>query len=135
MFEEQIGEKIYSFLQEEGYTTFPQIPLFLGKIDFVGINSDSECLVVETKIAKWKKALKQALGYGYGAEKAYIALPAPTASNIEKKHRATLEHYKIGLIEVSTDVTILIQSETKEPSLVFKEIILNEIQKREIRSR
>jgi len=135
VFEEQIAERIYSFLQEDGYTVFSQIPLFLGRIDFVGIKGDSECLVVETKVAKWKKALKQALRYGYGAEKAYVALPAPTASNLEKKHRETFEDHKIGLIEVSTEVNILIQCKTRTPSLLFKRIILKEIRKREISSR
>lgn len=135
MFEEQIGEGIYSFLQEEGYTVFPQIPLFLGTIDFVGIKEDSECLVVETKVSKWKKALKQALRYGYGAEKAYIALPAPTATNIAKEHIETFENYKIGLIEVSTEVKILIPCKTRTPSQLFKQIIMNEIKKREVRSR
>jgi len=135
MFEEQMGDKIISFIQKEGYKVFPQIPLFLGKIDFVGINRDSECLVIEGKIKKWKRALKQALRYGYGAEKAYIALPTPTARNVEKKHRELFENYEVGLIEVSKEVNVLIPCKIKTPSLIFKKIILTEVQKRESMSR
>lgn len=134
MFEEQMGERIITFMEEEGYAAYPQIPLFLGKIDFVGINRDSEFLVVESKVSNWKKALKQALRYGYGAEKAYVALPTPTAKNVERRHRVAFERYKVGLIEVSKDVSILISCKTKTPSLIFKRIILSEIQKRKARS-
>lgn len=134
MFEEQMGDKIISFIQKEGYTAFPQIPLFLGKIDFVGINEDSECLIIESKVKKWKKALKQALRYGYGAEKAYIALPAPTARNIERKHREVFENYEVGLIEISKEVNVLIPCRTKIPSSIFKQIILSEAQKRQVMS-
>ena len=129
-----MGDKIISFIQKEGYMVFPQIPLFLGKIDFVGINRNSECLVVESKVKKWKKALKQALRYGSGAEKAYVALPAPTARNVERKHRKVFENYEIGLMEVSGEVNIIIPCETKMPFSIFKEIILREVQEREVRS-
>lgn len=134
MFEEQMGDQIASFIKKKGYKVFPQIPLFLGKIDFVGINVDSECLIIESKVNKWKKALKQALKYGYGAERAYVALPTPTARNIERKHRKMFENYKIGLIEVSEEVNILISCKIKKPSLIFKEIILREARERGVRS-
>lgn len=134
MFEEQMVERIMTFMEKEGYAAFPQIPLFLGKIDFVGINTDSECLVIESKVSNWKKALKQALRYGYGAEKAYVALPRRTAKNVERRHRTVFERYELGLIEVSEDANILISCKSKTPSSIFKQIILTEIQRRKTRS-
>jgi len=125
-----MGDPIYSFIQEQGYSVYPQIPVFVGKADFVGINKDKECLIVESKVGKWEKALKQALRYGYGAEKAYIALPAPTASNVEKKYRKRFEDCEIGLIEVSEEVRVLIPCRIRTPSFIFKRLILSEVQKR-----
>lgn len=135
MFEEQMGDPIISFVQREGYSVFPQIPLFIGKIDFVGINEDAECLVIESKVKDWRKALKQALRYGYGAEKTYIALPTPTARNVARKYREMFENYDVGLIEISKEVNILIPCRNKDPSPVFKRIILGEVEKRIAKSR
>lgn len=134
MFEEQMEEKILSFIRKEGYAAYPQIPMFLGKIDFVGVNENSECLVIESKVKNWKKALKQALRYGYGAEKVYVALPTPTARNIEKKYREIFENYKIGLIEISKEVDVLISCKAKAPSVIFKQVILNKVEKRKVMS-
>lgn len=134
MFEEQMGDPIISFAQREGYTVYPQIPLYIGKIDFVGINEDSECLIIESKVKNWRKALKQALRYGYGAEKAYIALPTPTARNVARRYREIFENYEVGLIEISDEVSILIHCRTKTPSPIFKRVILGEVQKRKVKS-
>lgn len=132
MFEEQLHQSLLSFIEGEGYSHFVEIPLLMGSIDIVGIKG-SECLVIETKIAKWKNALKQAIGYGYGAEKTYVAMPQPTARNVAEKHGATFEKYGVGIIEVSDIVNILLDCEDKTPSPVFKQIIFNEVQNRKQR--
>lgn len=125
-------ESILSFIQNEGYLPFVQIPHLIGCIDFVGIK-DSECLVIEGKVNKWKNALKQALKYGYGAEETYIALPNPTAGNVASKHRKTFEKYGVGIIEVAEITSIVLACERKMPSPIFKQMILNEIQRRKRR--
>ncbi len=130
-----MNDRIKLFIQNEGYRVHSQIASFTGKIDFVGVNKNSECVVIESKVKDWKKALKQALRYGYGAEKAYVALPAPKARNVEKKHGRLFKNYNIGLIEISQDVKILISSKEKTPSFIFKQIILDETQKRKSQSR
>ena len=130
MFEEQLSQRIISFIQEEGYTPFVQIPHFMGRIDFVGIN-DSECIIIESKISKWKSALKQAIRYGYGAEKSYVALPSPTASYVASHFKEKFERYGIGLIDVSEICAhVLIDCQNKTPSPIFKQIILGEAQDR-----
>lgn len=105
---------------------FVQIPHFMGRIDFLGIK-DSECIVIESKISKWKSALKQAIRYGYGAEKTYVALPSPTALYVASNFKEKFENYGIGLIDISEACAIvLIDCPSKSPSPVFKQIILSE---------
>lgn len=134
MFEEQLSQTIIAFIQEEGYTPFVQIPHFMGRIDFVGIN-DYECIVIESKIGKWKNALRQAVRYGYGAEKTYVALPSPTASYVARHFKEKFEQYGIGLIDANeTGAIVLIDCRNKAASPIFKQIILNEAHDRLIRS-
>jgi hypothetical protein len=117
-------------MQNEGYTPFLEIPHFEGKIDFLGINS-SECLVIEAKVNKWNKALKQAIRYGYGAEKAFVALPAITAKNVSKNYAQLFQAYGIGLIAIGEeDTKILIECKIKKPSGVFKKILIEQAQQR-----
>jgi hypothetical protein len=130
LFEEQLSQGVISFIQDEGYTPFMEIPHFTGKIDFLGINS-SECIVIESKVHKWKDALKQAIRYGYGAEKAYVALPHPTAEYVAGKFKEKFEFYGIGLIKVvDNHAVVLIDGKYKKPSIVFKEILLGQAQHR-----
>lgn len=134
MFEEQMTQSLLDFVEGKGYIPYVQIPLFVGSIDFVGIN-DSECIIIESKVNKWRKALKQALRYGYGAEKAYVALPRPTSRNVLKKHREKFVKCGIGLIEVAEVTQVLIDSKHRKPSSLFKQMILDEIEQRERKCR
>jgi hypothetical protein len=126
MFEEQLSQGIISFLEKEGYAPFLEIPHFSGKIDFTGIKS-SECIVIESKVSKWKYALKQAIRYGYGADKAYVALPPPTSRYVAKNYGKKFDKYGIGLIEISDGNSIVLIDSTKnKPSPVFKKILLRQ---------
>lgn len=133
MFEEQMYQGILSFIARQGYTSFVQVPLFAGKIDFVGVK-DYECLVIESKIAHWKKALKQALKYGHGAERVFVALPSPTSKYVAKTYKDTFEGYGVGIIDVSVDANVILDCAVKTPSMPFKQLILNEIEQRKLRS-
>ena len=124
LFEEQLGQNIIAFMEKAGYTPFVEVPHFSGKIDFLGVNSN-ECIIIESKISKWKCALKQAIRYGYGADKAYVALPPPTALYVAINFKDQFRQYNIGLMEVGENHTnILIDSKRKSPSPVFKKILL-----------
>jgi hypothetical protein len=129
LFEEQMYQGILSFMEKEGYWPFVQVPLLAGNIDFVGIR-DSECLVIESKVDKWKSGLKQALAYGYGAEKAYVALPAPTAKYVACNFGAMFEKYSVGIIEVSDKVNVILDCEGRTPSNVFKQLIFAGVEER-----
>jgi hypothetical protein len=133
MFEEQMIDKIFNFISDSGYNPFSQIPLLYGKIDFVGVN-DLECMVIESKIKNWKSAVKQVISYGYGADYSYIAFPEHTAYYINKKYPEVLKKYSIGLLSVDLinekKVEILIEPKKKTSSLLFKNNILCEINKR-----
>ena len=130
LFEEEMSQKIMTFIEKLGYFPLVQVPHFMGSIDFVGISA-TESIVIESKISKWRGALKQAIRYGYGSEKAYVALPTPIATYVAKNFREQFLRYGIGLIEVDEfNASILIECEYKMPSSVFKQIILNEAQSR-----
>ena len=130
MFEEQLSQGIITFIEDEGYIPFLEIPHFSGKIDFLGINS-SECLVIESKVSKWNDALKQAIRYGYGAERAYVALPAPTAGYVLNNFKEKFEFYGIGLIQASENSAIvLLKCKRKKASPIFKQILLEQARNR-----
>lgn len=130
MFEEQLSQTVISLIQNQGYTPFLQIPHFDGKIDFLGVNS-SECIVIETKVSKWNKALKQAIRYGYGAERVFVALPEQTAQYVLDNFREKFESYGVGLISVTNDQAfILLESKYKSPSTIFKRLLLVQAQNR-----
>lgn len=129
MFEEIMEDVIISYLENQGYTSYLQIPYSLGKIDFVGIRNN-ECIIIESKVKNWKKALKQSINYGYGADKAYVAIPHKTANFIKNNHASFFRRYNIGLLSISNEVEILIGCKEKIPSALFKNLILTEILKR-----
>ena len=133
MLEEQMGDQIISFIEDLGFRPYVQIPFFYGRIDFVGIKND-ECMVIESKVKKWRDALSQVLRYGYGADSSYIALPSNTAKYVYNNHRDVFIKYGIGLIEVGYIANILIPSINNNYSHVYKKIILNEIKMREDKS-
>ena len=126
MYEEQLRDPIIRFLTERGYRVYDQVPLFNGKIDFVGINNEDQCIVVEAKISKWKDAFKQALNYGYGADFVFVALPYKTAKYVVKNHSSIFTDYNVGIIGVEkTGAEILLPSNKHELSLIIKNKILN----------
>ena len=133
MYEEQLYQGIVSFIEKEGYASYVQIPIFSGKIDFVGVKN-SECMVIESKINHWKKALKQALKYGHGAERVFVALPSPTSKYVMENYKQTFEGYGVGIIDVSADTSIILDCMTKQPSTAFKRMILDEVEYRKIKS-
>jgi hypothetical protein len=120
---------------DEGYTPFLQVPHFSGKIDFLGVNSN-ECIIIESKISKWKCALKQAIRYGYGADKAFVALPSSVAIYVANNFKNQFEQYQVGLLEICENCTnMLIESDRKVPSPVFKRILLRQVSNRQKESR
>lgn len=130
MFEEQLSQGIISFIEKEGYTPFLEIPHFSGKIDFLGVNS-TKCIVIESKVSKWKHALKQAIRYGYGAEKAYVALPPPISKYVATNYAEKFNFYGVGIIEIEEGhAVILLDCKNKKPSPVFKRILLGQARNR-----
>lgn len=130
MFEEQLSQSIIAFIEKEGYTPYLEIPHFSGKIDFLGVNS-SKCIVIESKVSKWKHALKQAIRYGYGAEKAYVALPPPISQYVANNYGEKFNYYGVGLIEIAEgNAIILLECKNKRPSPVFKRILLGQARNR-----
>lgn len=135
MFEEQLSQGIISFIEKEGYTPFLEIPHFSGKIDFLGVNS-TKCIVIESKISKWNHALKQAIRYGYGAEKAYIALPPPISKYVATNYAEKFYFYGVGIIEIAnSDAVVLLDCKNKRPSPIFKRILLGQVRSRKQKSK
>ena len=135
MYEEQLRDPIISFLSDSGFRVYDQIPLFNGKIDFVGINNQNQCIVIETKISKWKDALKQALSYGYGADYVYVAMPYKIAKYISENYFELFDDYNIGLIGVKEEkVEVFISSFKPDFSQTIKNKLMYNIEIRESNS-
>jgi len=126
MYEEQLRDPIISLLSEAGFKVYDQLPLFNGKIDFVGINDQNQCIVIEAKISKWKDAFKQALNYGYGADYVYIAMPNKIAHYVSDNYYDMFNQYRVGIISIKDGgAEILISSFKPEHSQVIKSKIID----------
>lgn len=121
---------IREFIIDSGYDVFELVPMLYGKADFVGYN-DGEFIVIESKISKWKNAIKQILRYGYGADQKFIAMPLKTAKYIYKTHSDIFLKYKIGLLAVDFDgVEILMEYNDDYCSPIIKRNMINSVQYR-----
>lgn len=121
-----MADPIREFMHNQGYVIYDQIPYFQGKIDFVGIKNE-ECIIIESKVSKWKDAIKQAINYGKGADCSYVALPKSTAYYCYKNHKKIFDESLVGLLSVeSTDnnVEILIKPLKKKHSLVMHKYLI-----------
>lgn len=135
MFEEQMRDTIREFIKNSGYEVYEMVPLLYGKIDFVGIN-DKDCVVIESKISKWKKALSQILRYGYGADFQYIAMPKKTARFVYKNYLNILSDYEVGLLSVEDNkVEILSSYRNENHSYIYKKKIINMVKYRKNNSK
>jgi len=93
--------------------------------------NDSEFIVIESKISKWKNAIKQILRYGYGADQQYIAMPLKTANHIYKNYSMIFSKYKIGLLAVDFDsVEVLMKYNNDYCSPIVKRNMMNLVQSR-----
>jgi len=133
VYEECMVDLIRMFIIESGFYPYDQIHLFNGKIDFVGIR-DRECMVIESKIGKWKEAIKQVTRYGKGADYCYVALPHSTAEYCYNNHRDHFEKKSIGLLSVKINkemhVEILINGQKQTQSIIFKKYIMKQVENR-----
>lgn len=121
---------IREFVIDSGYEVFELVPMLYGKADFVGYN-DSEFIVIESKISKWKNAIKQILRYGYGADQQYIAMPLKTANHIYNNYSMIFSKYKIGLLAVDFDsVEVLMKYNNDYCSPIVKRNMMNLVQNR-----
>lgn len=139
MYEVEMIDQIRDFIIESGYEPYDQIKFFYGKIDFVGINNENDCIVIESKVDKWRIALNQIVNYGHGADTSYIALPAKIANNVFKKHKQIFYDNQVGLLSVGLDgekkINILIESLSKYCSPVYKKYLLYSVNGRKNRSK
>lgn len=137
MLEIEMMDQLRGFLLDSGFEPYEQIRFLNGKIDFVGVK-DNRCVVIESKVNKWKDALRQIMRYGHGADMSYIALPMTTAQYVYKKHQDIFNTHRIGLISVNLDkkrkAEILLTSSEKYCSQIYKQYLLSSIEGRRLRS-
>ena len=78
---------------------FPQAPFYEHRIDIFGFSQfDDSCIAVELKLAKWQRALEQALIYQLCADYAYVAMPKGALVRVPLER---FEEHGVGLISVS----------------------------------
>lgn len=126
-------DQIRNFVINSGYDVYEMIPILYGKADFVGLKDD-ECIVIESKVSKWKDALNQILRYGYGADRQYIAMPSRMANYVYENHLELLNKYEVGLLNVNKEGVNILTTYKKDFSHIYKTNIKNIIKNRKFKS-
>ncbi len=76
MYEQEMVEKVYNHLKDEGKSVVLEVPFMQQSIDLV--YEDGEKLVaIEFKLKNWKRALEQANSHFLGTDEVYICIPKP----------------------------------------------------------
>jgi len=88
---------------------FAEVPFFRKHIDLVFATSNLLRLyAVETKLRRWRSALKQAALNQLAAQYSYVALPARLAERLAECESTLFASYGVGLVAVSKTARILI---------------------------
>ena len=100
--EDLLRAPIERYLESIGYRSrASELPFFEYSIDVFGYSaSTSTTIAVELKLAKWKRAVEQALLYQLGVDFSVIALPQHVIMRIDI---GVLNQHGIGLIAIQDD--------------------------------
>lgn len=81
-----------------GYEAFAEVEIAGRWADLVAV-SDEEVIAVELKLRAWREAIRQAMAYQLGADRAFVALPLGRAHQAYRG-RLAFEREGIGLLAV-----------------------------------
>ena len=89
---------VASHFQDLGYEAFAEVEIAGRWADFVAV-SDEELIAVELKLRAWREAIRQAMAYQLGADRAFVAMPLVEAHQAYRG-RFAFEREGIGLLAV-----------------------------------
>lgn len=96
--EADLSPPLSAWLEAEGYTVWPEVPIVARRADLVGARG-SEVVAIELKLRDWREALRQATAYQVGADRSFVAMPLAAASRAYR-HRFRFESEGVGLLAV-----------------------------------
>jgi len=79
MREEELTAPLIEHFRERGCRVATEVPIGGKTCDVYAIQPDGKTIAVEVKVQDWRRALWQAVCYGFGADFAYVALPLKVA--------------------------------------------------------
>lgn len=117
--EDELREPLASWLQEEGFTVWNEVPILGRRADLFG-SRGSTVTAVELKLDRWAEALRQAIAYQLAADRAWVAMPLAAASRAYRQ-RWIFEAEGVGLLAVDDGghVRVPIRAEPSRRLLPF----------------
>jgi hypothetical protein len=98
-YEKQLEEPVARYLRNRQFRLQElEVPFYEYRMDMYGYSKRVDLTVaVELKMARWARAIEQALVYQLCSDLVYIAMPKRRAALVDV---ATLKQYGLGLISV-----------------------------------
>jgi hypothetical protein len=96
--EEELREPLASWLLEEGFTVWNEVPILGRRADLFGSRGGT-VIAVELKMNRWAQALRQAIAYQLAADRVWVAMPLAAASRAYRQ-RWLFEAEGVGLLAV-----------------------------------
>ncbi len=96
--ERDLAGPVASHFRDLRYAVFGEVDIAGRWADLVAI-SEEEVVAVELKLSAWREAIRQAMAYQLGADRAYVALPLDRAQRAYRD-RFEFEREGVGLLAV-----------------------------------
>jgi len=96
--ERDLTGPVASYFRDLGYAVFGEVEIAGRWADLVAV-SEREVVAVELKVSAWREAIRQAMAYQLGADRAYVAMPLAEAHGAYRG-RFAFEREGVGLIAV-----------------------------------
>jgi len=100
LLERDLAAPVAGHLESLGYRVFAEVDIAGRWADLVGIGPD--VIAVELKLRAWREALRQAMSYELGADRAFVALPLRGAQEAHRG-RFAFEREGVGLLAVDPE--------------------------------
>lgn len=98
--EKDLISPLTHYFTKKGYKIALEVPIYRNRIDMVAYNKFT-MIAIELKIKNWKRALKQATYYQFGADFTYVAMPL-YESYKAYWNRFRFEKKGVGIIAINT---------------------------------
>jgi len=101
--ETAIVESVETYLNEQNFKTYTEVPALTKRIDIIGIG-EGEIWAVEAKVRNWKQALRQANLDRLFADRVFVALWHEHITGVNEE---LFDKFGIGIMTVNGTVDII----------------------------